>query len=73
MSAEENKALVRRWFAAIDAHDLDAIDELLAEDYVDHSPALAEQEFVRPTGRSWRHPPTRSTASRNRRPWATGC
>jgi steroid delta-isomerase-like uncharacterized protein len=40
MSAEENKALVRRWFEAIDRGDDDAIDELLAEDYVDHNPAI---------------------------------
>jgi steroid delta-isomerase-like uncharacterized protein len=43
VSAEENMALVRRWFAAIDAHDLAAIDELLAEDYVDHNPGLPDQ------------------------------
>ena len=38
MSAEENKALVRRFYAAIDAGDLDAMDEVVAEDYIDHSP-----------------------------------
>lgn len=43
MSTEENMALVRRWFAAVDAHDLTAIDELLAEDYVDHNPGLPGQ------------------------------
>jgi steroid delta-isomerase-like uncharacterized protein len=56
MSAEDNKALIRRWFAAIDAHDLDAIDELVADDYVDHSPALPGQppgrEGVRQTNRA---------------------
>jgi steroid delta-isomerase-like uncharacterized protein len=40
MSAEENKALVRRWFAAIDRGDDDAVYEMLAEDYVDHSPPI---------------------------------
>jgi steroid delta-isomerase-like uncharacterized protein len=35
---EENKALVRRAIMAIwKAHDLDAIDEYYAEDYVNHS------------------------------------
>jgi steroid delta-isomerase-like uncharacterized protein len=40
MSAEANKALVRRWFAAMDAGDLQIINELLPDDYVDHNPPL---------------------------------
>ena len=40
MSTEENKALVRRWFAEIDRGNIDAVDELLAADYVDHNPAI---------------------------------
>jgi steroid delta-isomerase-like uncharacterized protein len=39
MSPEENKALVRRFYEAIDAGDLAAMDELVAEDYVNHHPA----------------------------------
>jgi len=38
MSTEENKALVRRFYEAIDKGDLDAMDEFVAEDYVDHNP-----------------------------------
>jgi ketosteroid isomerase-like protein len=38
MSADENKALVRRFYAEIDNGNLSAIDELVAEDYVDHPP-----------------------------------
>jgi predicted ester cyclase len=38
MSAEDNKALVRRFYAEIDAGNMDAMDEFVAEDYVDHSP-----------------------------------
>jgi steroid delta-isomerase-like uncharacterized protein len=38
MAAEENKALVRRFYEAIDAGDLDAMDELVAEDYINHHP-----------------------------------
>jgi predicted ester cyclase len=38
MSIEENKSLVRRFYHEIDAGNLDAMDELVAEDYVDHSP-----------------------------------
>ena len=38
MSAEQNKALVRRFYEEIDQGNLDAMDELVAEDYVDHSP-----------------------------------
>ncbi len=35
---DHNKALVRRFYAEIDEGNLDAMDELVAEDYVDHSP-----------------------------------
>jgi steroid delta-isomerase-like uncharacterized protein len=38
MSPEENKALVRRFYAEIDKGNIDAMDELVAEDYLDHSP-----------------------------------
>ena len=42
MSAEENKALVRRWFAEIDRGNLAVIGEILAEDYVDHNPPIPD-------------------------------
>lgn len=38
MSTEDNKALVRRFYEEIDKGNIDAMDELVAEDYVDHSP-----------------------------------
>src|SRR4051812_49588752 len=38
MTIEENKALVRRFYAQIDAGNIDAMDALVAEDYVDHHP-----------------------------------
>lgn len=38
MVAEDNKGLVRRFFAAIDRGDMAAMDDLVAEDYIDHSP-----------------------------------
>ncbi len=38
MSTEENKALVRRFYEEIDKGNLAAMDELVAEDYLDHSP-----------------------------------
>jgi steroid delta-isomerase-like uncharacterized protein len=40
MSAEENKALVRRWFEALDQRHFAVIDEMLPADYVDHNPPL---------------------------------
>ena len=40
MSNEENKAIVRRWFAETDKGNAAIIDELCAPDYVDHSPPL---------------------------------
>ena len=38
MSLEENKELVRRFYQEIDKGNLDAMDEFVAEDYLDHSP-----------------------------------
>src|ERR1041384_6897251 len=38
MSPEDNKALVRRFYAEIDKGNLEAMDELVAEDYLDHNP-----------------------------------
>jgi steroid delta-isomerase-like uncharacterized protein len=39
MSSEEaNKAVVRRFYAEMDSGNLAAMDELVAEDYVDHHP-----------------------------------
>ena len=38
MSAESNKALVRRFYEEIDNGNIDAMDELVAQDYFDHSP-----------------------------------
>lgn len=46
MTAEENKALVRRFYEQIDKGNIDAMDEIVAEDYIDHSPA----PFVAATG-----------------------
>ena len=47
MSAEHNKALVRRFYEEIDKGNIDVIDELVAEDYVDHNPP----PFPLPPGR----------------------
>jgi serine phosphatase RsbU (regulator of sigma subunit)/ketosteroid isomerase-like protein len=43
LEEEKNKALVRRFWEAVAKGDIDAIDELLAADFVDHS-TLAGQE-----------------------------
>ena len=40
MSAEENKALVRRVFEELDRQNLGVLDETLVPDYVHHDPAL---------------------------------
>jgi predicted ester cyclase len=42
MSAEENKALVRRWFQELDQRNFAIIDQLLPVDYVDHNPPLPD-------------------------------
>ena len=46
MSTEDNKAVVRRLLDVWETGGVDLIDELLAPDYVNHSPASPEQ----PTG-----------------------
>ncbi|MET3350865.1 UNVERIFIED_ORG: ketosteroid isomerase-like protein [Arthrobacter sp. UYEF1] len=38
MESEDNKTLVRRFYAEIDAGNIDAMDDLVAEDYLDHNP-----------------------------------
>ena len=38
MPGEDNKALIRRFCKEIDEGNLDAINELVAENYLDHSP-----------------------------------
>jgi predicted ester cyclase len=38
--SEENKALVRRWFAEVDRGNAAIEDELLPPDYIDHAPPL---------------------------------
>jgi ketosteroid isomerase-like protein len=43
MSAEENKALVRRFFEARVKTDLDALDKMLAPDFVSHTKVLPGQ------------------------------
>jgi predicted ester cyclase len=39
MSAEQNKAIVRQAYDAINRNDLDALDEMVASDITDHDPA----------------------------------
>lgn len=38
MGTEENKALIRRFYEEIDEGNIDAMDELVAEDYMNHDP-----------------------------------
>jgi len=40
--SEENKALVRRWFAEIDRGNGQIVDDLIAVDYIDHNPPLPD-------------------------------
>ena len=39
MSAEDNKAIVRRAYDAINRNDLDALDEMVDSNVTDHDPA----------------------------------
>ena|SRR5258707_8604871 len=38
MASEDNKALVRRFYEEIDKGNIDVLDELVAENYIDHNP-----------------------------------
>ncbi len=40
MSAEENKALIRRYMEAVDTGDVNRLDEFIAPDFVSHNPFL---------------------------------
>ena len=42
MSAEENKAIMRRYFGVFDQGNIDLLDELLASDYINHTPATPD-------------------------------
>jgi predicted ester cyclase len=44
VSAEQNKALVRRFFEARVKTDLDAVDQMLAPDFVSHTKVLPSQQ-----------------------------
>ena len=46
MSPEENKAIVRRFWGVWEEGNIDLVDELLAPDYLNHTPASPDQ----PTG-----------------------
>ena len=46
MSPEENKAVVRRFWGVWEEGNIDLVDELLAPDYLNHTPASPDQ----PTG-----------------------
>jgi ketosteroid isomerase-like protein len=37
-SLDENKALIRRFFTELDEGNLDVVDELVAENFIDHDP-----------------------------------
>jgi len=47
MSLEENKAIVRKLTEAFNKRNLDALDELMASDYVDHTNQLRGRENVK--------------------------
>jgi len=43
MSAEESKAIVRQFWGVWDEGNIGIVDELLAPDYVNHSPGIPDQ------------------------------
>ena len=76
MSTEENKALVRHWFAETDRGNGDIIEQLCAPGYVDHSPPLPGigngSAAIRQANAALRAAfPTRCTPSKTRSPRVT--
>jgi ketosteroid isomerase-like protein len=57
---EENKALVRRFFAAIENSDFHVFDEIVAPDYDDHLGAGFRTASLRSTGKSRTSPLSRA-------------
>jgi predicted ester cyclase len=47
VSADENKAIVRRFMEAYNNRQLDIFDELVAEDYIDHVFEQRGREYLR--------------------------
>ena len=43
MKAEENKGIVRRFWGVWEEGNIDLVDELVAPDYVNHSPGIPGQ------------------------------
>jgi len=50
MSLEENKAIVRRLYEAINTRDLSSIEEFMALDYVDHTRKINSLEALKQFG-----------------------
>jgi ketosteroid isomerase-like protein len=75
VSAEENRALVRRLLEAEDKGDLDALDELLAPDFVDHNPLPGQEPgregYIQGSHRITPPSPSPSPPSTTRQPTAT--
>ena len=78
MSAEENKALMRRFWEVWEEGDIDRLDELLAPDYVNHTLAAPDlppgPEGVKEVVRMFRSgmPNLSGLSSRTRSPRETG-
>ena len=47
MSLEENKAIIRRWFEALNKKDLSILDEIAAPDYFDRTRQLRGLENIK--------------------------
>ncbi len=53
MSAEENKAIMRRYFSVFEQGNIDLLDELLAPDYVTTPPPLLTCLRARRESKEW--------------------
>jgi predicted ester cyclase len=53
MSTKSNKALIRRYFKAIDAGDVSVLDEYVSPAFIDHSPSPGESSDLEGLKRSF--------------------
>lgn len=76
MGIQENKALIRRFYEEIDNGNIDAMDDLVAEDYLNHDPPPFPGPEPGRTGLKqafevfWGRPPV-TTSSKDRSPRET--
>ena len=73
MSAEENEAVVRRYIEECwNRHDIDATDELVSPEYLNHAASAGYRRAGARYSLNWVFPSSPTTASKSRTPSQAG-